>query len=94
MSVAVAGEGYRLLLPLPHVERSEIELARSGDDLVITLGSVRRRIALPSVLRRCSVIGAELTGEQLGIDFRPDPARWPAALTDEGTPRVAVGGAR
>ncbi|HEY7814754.1 MAG TPA: ArsA family ATPase [Nakamurella sp.] len=94
MSVAVAGEGYRLLLPLPHVERSEIELARSGDDLVITLGSVRRRIALPSVLRRCSVIGAELAGEELGIDFRPDPARWPAALTQDGAPRVAVGGAR
>jgi arsenite-transporting ATPase len=94
MVVAVVGDGYRLSLPLPNVDRADVELARSGDDLVVTLGSLRRRIALPSVLRRCSATGAELVGEDLRIEFRPDPARWPAALTDDGVPRLAAGGTR
>ncbi|HEY7813344.1 MAG TPA: ArsA family ATPase, partial [Nakamurella sp.] len=41
---------YRLSLPLPLVERGDIALSRSGADLVVTVGDVRRRIALPSVL--------------------------------------------
>lgn len=94
MSVAASAGGYRMCLPLPHVERSEVELVRSGDDLIVTLGSVRRRLALPSVLRRCSAIGAELAGEELRIDFRPDPARWPASLTTEPEGLAAVGSAR
>lgn len=91
MSVAPIPDGYRLCLPLPHVERSELDLVRSGDDLVITLGAVRRRIALPSVLRRCSTVGAELVGEELRVDFRPDPMRWPSALAADGGRPAAEG---
>jgi arsenite-transporting ATPase len=94
MSVVADGDGYRLSLPLPNVDRSEVELARSGDDLLVTLGSVRRRIALPSVLRRCTTVGAALEDQELQIDFRPDPAVWPSVLADDGIPRVASGGAR
>jgi arsenite-transporting ATPase len=83
------GGGYRLELPLPHVTRGELSLARAGDDLVITLDGQRRRLALPSVLRRCAVTGATLVGVDanfgaahgaLAVDFEPDPRRWPAAL--------------
>ncbi len=85
------GGGYRLTLPLPHADRGSVSLARSGDDLVITLGGQRRRLALPSVLRRCSTTGARFSGipgrskapgarATLVIDFAPDPGQWPAAL--------------
>ncbi len=89
-----SGGGYRLTLPLPHAERRELSLARSGDDLVITLGDQRRRLTLPAVLRRCTTTDARWAGHggvimpsgaadaeaSLVIDFEPDPARWPAAL--------------
>jgi arsenite-transporting ATPase len=94
IAVVPTGGGYRLRLPLPHAERHEVNLARVGDDLVVTLGSVRRRIALPSLLRRCVAVGAELVGAELCIDFVPDAARWPAALTEDGAPRLAAGAAR
>ena len=83
------GGGFRLELPLPHVSRGELSLARAGDDLVITLDGQRRRLALPAVLRRCAVTGATLVGVDgdsgaaggaLAVDFEPDPARWPIAL--------------
>ena len=95
MTVTSRRGGYRLALPLPHADRGAVSLARSGDDLVVTLSGHRRRLTLPAVLRRCSTIGARLTddpsrrgptvsgggaGTVLLIDFAPDPAQWPAAL--------------
>ena len=63
------------------VERGDIALSRSGTDLVVTVGDVRRRIALPSVLQRCSTEGASFEQGRLIIDFAADPALWPASLT-------------
>lgn len=97
MTVTPLGDsGYRLALPLPCAQRDSLSLARSGDDLVIALGSHRRRLALPAVLRRCAVTGARFSfpvptadgGAPQGVsplstllvDFAPDPGRWPAAL--------------
>jgi arsenite-transporting ATPase len=72
---------YQLSLPLPLVERGDIALSRSGTDLVVTVGDVRRRIALPSVLQRCSTEGASFQQGRLIIDFAADPDLWPASLT-------------
>jgi arsenite-transporting ATPase len=33
-------------------------------------------VALPAALRRCTVTGARLEGDDLRVAFRPDPARW------------------
>jgi len=77
----VGGDGrYALRVPLPLVERSSVDLTRSGDELVITVGPERRRVALPSLLQRCLVTGARFDGDVLVIGFEPDPARWPEAL--------------
>jgi len=80
---------YRLALPLPLAERGDIALSRSGADLVVTVGDVRRRIALPSVLQRCSTEGASFEQGRLMIDFAADPALWPAALA--AAPLVGAG---
>ena len=63
------------------MERGDIALSRSGTDLVVTVGDVRRRIALPSVLQRCSTEGASFQQGRLIIDFAADPDLWPASLT-------------
>ena len=52
------------------------ELVRSGDELVVTVGPSRLVLALPSALRRCTVVGAALLDGQLRVRFEPDPSLW------------------
>jgi arsenite-transporting ATPase len=69
-------DGYELSLALPLARLEDLDLARSGDELVITLAGHRRLLALPSVLQRCEVVGARLAGGRLLIAFEPDPSQW------------------
>ncbi|MFJ9538113.1 ArsA family ATPase [Streptomyces sp. NPDC101225] len=64
-------------LPLPGAIRDDLDLVRRGDELVVAAGRFRRIVALPSVLRRCTVEGAALREGELRIRFAPDPALWP-----------------
>jgi arsenite-transporting ATPase len=64
---------WRQWLPDP----AGLQLGRSGDDLMITVSGVRQRVRLPSVLRRCLVVGAVWDGGVLAVRFRPDPDVWP-----------------
>lgn len=64
-------------IPLPGAVRDELDLVRRGDELVITAGPFRRIVALPSVLRRCTVDGAALRDGELCVRFAPDPGLWP-----------------
>ncbi|MBA2389170.1 MAG: ArsA family ATPase [Geodermatophilaceae bacterium] len=73
------GERFELTIALPHAERDAVELARSGDELVVTVGGYRRQLALPGVLGRCQVTGADLAQGRLRVVFRPDPDLWPTA---------------
>jgi len=85
-SIGIDVEGadgqYVLALPLPLVQRGDLALSRSGDDLVVTVGDVRRRISLPSVLRRCTVSGARFDHGRLLIEFDADPGQWPQSLRE------------
>jgi arsenite-transporting ATPase len=69
-------DAYDLVVALPLTDRADVDLARSGDDLVVTLGASRRVLPLPSALRRCVVTGAALADGELRVGFRPDPALW------------------
>ena len=71
-----SGEEFVLELRLPLADRRDVDLARRGDELVVTVGSVRRLLSLPSALRRCVVVGASLRDGRLRIRFEPDPALW------------------
>lgn len=72
----VASDEFVLTVSLPHADKNEVDLVRKGDELVITVGSHRRALALPSVLRRCVVDGAGLRDGALRVRFRPDPDVW------------------
>ncbi|GFG75553.1 hypothetical protein MBOT_29180 [Mycobacterium botniense] len=71
------GSVYRLRLELPQLDPGELTLGRVGDDLIIGVGGMRRRVRLASVLRRCTVLDAHLRGNELTVRFRPDPEVWP-----------------
>ncbi|WP_367130964.1 ArsA family ATPase [Saccharothrix sp. HUAS TT1] len=66
---------YTLRLALP-VGDSALDLARVGDDLAVTVDGRRRLVALPSLLQRCLVTGAELDDTGLAVRFAPDPDLW------------------
>ncbi|ANI40626.1 ArsA family ATPase [Mycolicibacterium vaccae] len=68
---------YRLRVELPQVDPSALSLGRVDDDLIIGAGGMRRRVRLASVLRRCTVIDAQLRGSELTVRFRPNPEVWP-----------------
>ena len=72
----VAADEFVLGVALPLADKREVDLVRKGDELVLTVGSHRRLIALPSVLTRCTVDGAALRDGQLRVRFRPDPDLW------------------
>ncbi|MFN2497237.1 MAG: ArsA family ATPase [Pseudonocardiaceae bacterium] len=67
---------YQLRLSLPLLDPAGVELSRVEDDLAVTAAGHRRLVALPSVLRRCTVVGAEADTTGLLVRFRPDPALW------------------
>jgi len=76
MTVERSDDELVLVLALPLVDRTDVELARVGDDLVITVGGYRRVLALPSALRRCAVAGAGMRDGRLRVRFEPDPQSW------------------
>ncbi|GAB3196812.1 ArsA family ATPase [Nocardioides hungaricus] len=65
--------GAVLRLALPLVSRAEVDLARNGDDLVVTVGSYRRLLTLPSGLTRLRVAGARMDQGELQVRFVEDP---------------------
>jgi arsenite-transporting ATPase len=67
---------FELVLRLPGADAGPLDLARVGDELAVTVGATRRMVALPAVLRRCSVTSARLQDDDLVVVFSPDPAVW------------------
>jgi arsenite-transporting ATPase len=67
---------FELSIALPLDASTPVDLARIGDELAVTVDGRRRLIELPSVLRRCTVTGAERGSSGLRVLFRPDPALW------------------
>jgi arsenite-transporting ATPase len=72
----VSSDEFVMSVGLPHADRKDVDLVRKGDDLVLTVGSYRRAIALPSVLKRCVVDGAALRDGRLRVRFRADGDVW------------------
>ncbi|MEV8631850.1 ArsA family ATPase [Streptosporangium sp. NPDC051023] len=58
-----------LLLALPLADRSEVDLLRKGDELIVNAGSHRRVLALPAALARRSVREAVLRDGLLRVRF-------------------------
>ena len=80
LAVERTTDGFALSLALPLARLEDVALARTGDELVVTVGGHRRVLALPSALRRCSVAGATLAGGRLRVRFEPDLDQWPSSL--------------
>jgi len=70
MTITRTPTGATLRIALPFVGKSDIDLARHGDELVVTVGSYRRLLALPAALNRHTVAGARIDDGALRVRFR------------------------
>lgn len=61
--------GYLLRITVPFADKSELELFETGRDCVLRLGSYKRNIPLPDVLRGCKIASAKLENSELKIQF-------------------------
>jgi arsenite-transporting ATPase len=67
---------YVLSLPLPLVERSEIDLHRSVfDELIIRIGNWKRNVVLPIGLAKLDIAGAKYEGDRLNVLFAAQDSR-------------------
>jgi arsenite/tail-anchored protein-transporting ATPase len=71
LRVDTDGTEHVLVMALPLATRGGVDAARAGDDLVVTVGGHRRVLTLPSVLRRCEVVGGQFHDGQLRVRFGP-----------------------
>ncbi len=62
-------KGYLLEVPVPFVDKENLDLFQSTTDVVIKINNYKRNIPLPNVLRSYSITGAKLTDGVLGIQF-------------------------
>ena len=85
-----------VVLRVPGVERSEVDLAVAGTDLLVAVGPHRRAVALPDSLRRRTVAGARLVDGRLEVELvdglgrvagRPTAGGRTDAGTDAGSGR-------
>ena len=67
--ISRTASGALLRLSLPFVTRAEVDLARNGDELVLTVGSYRRLLTLPSGLARFRIAGARVDTGELQVRF-------------------------
>ena len=64
-------EGEAVLrIALPFAEKKDVDLARHGNELVVTVGSYRRLLSLPAALARHTVTGARVGSGSLQVRFR------------------------
>ena len=73
MSFEGEGGRYRLMLSMPFVESKDVELFRiDASTLMVHVGSQKRNILLPDVLREAELSGADFKDNKLIIRFKRD----------------------
>ena len=69
LRVAEVDGSFVLSLHLPFAVKSDIELGRHDDELLLAVGPHRRAVVLPDALARREVVGARLDGDRLEVEF-------------------------
>ena len=67
--VAREGTGYALSIELPFATKEQVGLTRTGDELVVSVGTWRRNLILPRALTTAPTLGAKFDASRLIIRF-------------------------
>jgi arsenite-transporting ATPase len=68
-TVDAEGDALLLSVQLPFTDQSDVQLGRTGDELVLTVGPHRRAVMLPDSLVRRNVAGARFVDDRLVVEF-------------------------
>lgn len=69
MRVLRQGDDMLLEIDLPFTEHDDLDLGRTGDELLVRVGPYRRAVVLPDALRRRAVQSARLRDGRLSVTF-------------------------
>ncbi len=72
-SISRDASGYTLALELPFATREDVSLSRSGDELVLQVGTWRRNLVLPRLLLDAPTLGAKMEDRVLKVRFAEPP---------------------
>jgi arsenite-transporting ATPase len=62
---------YRMIIRLPFLQKSDIDLNKVADELIIRVGSFKRHVLLPRQVAASKSVNARLDGADLLIQFEP-----------------------
>ena len=80
------GDTPTLVVELPLAERGSVDVAVVGDELVVTIGALRRCLPLPVALRRRDVAAASLSDGELRVRFTGPGTGAPGGTESARTP--------
>jgi arsenite-transporting ATPase len=69
------GRDYIMSIPLPLVEKGDVDLLQKDDELIIKVGSFKRDIMLPRMLSGMRTKGAKFEEDCLLLTFSPVPKK-------------------
>ena len=73
--ISSAGDRTILSIPVPFADRSELNLSKVGQELIVRAGREKRTIILPNALARHRTTGAKLEAGTLEVSFEDDRPR-------------------
>ena len=82
--ISSAGDRTILSIPVPFADRSELNLSKVGQELIVRAGREKRTIILPNALARHRTTGAKLEAGTLEVSFEDDRPRRAEQPTPDG----------
>ena len=65
------GDQYQISMRLPFITKEDIDLAKHGDELIVSIGGFKQHIALPRSIAHADPTDAKLDDDYLIITFQP-----------------------
>jgi hypothetical protein len=77
--VEADGDGYIWIIPMIDPLEQPIRVGYRGDAAYVQVGAHRRRLRMPSVVQRCTVVAADVDARSIRIHCTPDQRVWPTS---------------
>lgn len=77
--VEADGDGYIWVIPMIDPLEQPVRVGYRGDAAFVQVGAHRRRLRMPSVVQRCTMVAADVDASAIRIHCAPNPNVWPTS---------------